>query len=241
MHAEDAARETAAGVGGIPARFMFDGKTYARGGELGFTGIDFYVVGRGGVLGPVDADVVTAAFVWFEPVMIRSNWEAGTAACPPDRAAVAWSEAAHAWGETHLPDDVDAARLAELAGRVVDAASLGGAPLFAGWRRLPLPEEPKALALHHLNGLRELRGALHAGAALAAGLRPFEALLVKTPHMASLFGWGEPYPDVSGLTEQWQQAEEGTNRALAPAYSALDDSERDELVALVAAADEATA
>jgi hypothetical protein len=236
MTPEETAAATAPGVSTIGSHFMTNGATYARGGELGFDGLDFYVTGRAGVLGEVDADVVTAAFAWFEPGMVRANWK-------PERAteaALEFAECAYRWGEKKLPDDVDLERLGDLAGRVVAGASVAGAPLFAAWRRLPLPSAPKALAIHHLNGLRELRGGLHAGASLAAGLRPIEALLVKTPHMAPLFGWTEPLPDVAGLDAQWQQAEDGTNRAIAPAFASLDDAEQAELAALVAAVHEAT-
>jgi hypothetical protein len=102
-----------------------------------------------------------------------------------------------------------------------------------GWRRLPLPSEPRALAVHHLNGLRELRGALHGGATLATGLTPLEAVLVKQPYMAPMFGWAEPHPDVSALSDRWQEAEDGTNRAIATAFATLDEAEREELAALV--------
>jgi hypothetical protein len=171
---------------------------------------------------------VAAAFVWFEPGMVESNWAPEKA----ESAAGEWARCAAAWADTHVPDDVDAARLGELAGRVVESASVAGAPLFAGWRKLPVPTEPKALAVHHLNGLRELRGALHGGAALAAGLHPLEAVLVRTPQMAGLFGWPEPYEDVSGVQDRWQQAEDGTNRAIAPAFACLSESERAEFTDL---------
>ena len=71
-------------------------------------------------------------------------------------------------------------------------APVAGAPLFAGWRALDEPEEIKALALHRLNALRELRGALHGAAVLTVGLAPLEAIVVRTPAMLSVFGWPEP-------------------------------------------------
>lgn len=229
MTPEETAVATAAGISTIGSHFMMDGPTYKRGGELGFEGLDFYVTGRGGALGPVDADVVTAAFVWFEPNMIRTNWKADRA----DAAAGEWARCAAAWADRRVPDDLDAARLGELAGRVVDGASVAGAPLFAGWRRLPVPSDPKHLAVHHLNGLRELRNALHAGAALAVGLHPLEAVLVKTPQMAGLFGWPEPYADGADRKATWDRAEDGTNTAIAPAFGCLDEAERAELAELV--------
>jgi hypothetical protein len=237
MTPEETARASAAGVSTIGSHFMLAGSTYQRGAELGFAGLDFYVTGRGGVLGPVDADVVCAAFVWFEPDMIRANWKPERA----EEAALEFAQCAYRWADEKLaPLDVDLPRVAELAGRVVAGASVSAAPLFAAWRRLPLPESPVALAIHHLNGLRELRNALHAGAVLAAGLRPLEAVLVRQPHMAPLFGWAEPFADVSGLAERWQGAEDGTDRAIASAFAALSDSERSEFASLVAEVHEKT-
>ena len=123
------------------------------------------------------------------------------------------------------------------------AASPAGAPIFAGWRTLPEPDggRPKALALHRMNGLRELRMARHGGAVLAAGLSPQEALLVRTPYMAGLFGWAEPYPEVEHCREAWAAAEEATNRAMSPIFEVLDEAERAELVKVADAARTATA
>jgi hypothetical protein len=231
----EAAEATGTGFSRIATHFMFDAGTYARGAGLGLEGIDFYFLGRGGALGQVDADVVTATFVFFEPGVVRASWDRGSAIVDPPEAAEAWALACHDWGEANLPVKVHLARFADLAGRVVDGMHPAGAPLFAGWRKLSRPSAPASLAMHHLNALRELRGALHSAAVLASGLSPLEAVLVKTPFMAPMFGWSEPFPDVSGSTEQWQAAEDATNRAISAAFTVLDDDERAELVELVQA------
>ena len=57
MTSEDAARATAQAIGQLGGAFMQDGQTYARGAEIGYSGIDFYVLGRAGVLGETHADV----------------------------------------------------------------------------------------------------------------------------------------------------------------------------------------
>jgi hypothetical protein len=119
--------------------------------------------------------------------------------------------------------------LAELLGRCIEAASSVGAPIFAGWRRLPEPESPPALAMHRLYAIRELRAGLHAGAVRAAGLLPLEALLIRTPALASGWGWPDPQPEVSHLTDRWLLAEEGTNRAMGRAFECLSDAEGVEL------------
>ena len=233
MDALAAAGRTAEAVVGVPAGFMMDGATYERGGALGFEGIDFYFLGRAGVLGDVPASVVTATLVFFAPATVEAAWERGRRVMAPADAAGAFAGCAHSWAEAHLPDGVDYGRLAELEGRVVTAASPAGAPLFAGWRELALPESPKARALHQMQLLRELRGALHGGAVLAEGLAPTEALSVRTPFMAKLFGWSEPLPDPEASKAAWERAEEATDRAMARHLAVLDDAERDELVALL--------
>lgn len=240
MDALAAATEAASAVGTVGGRFMLDGPTYQRGAELGFGGVDFYVTGRGGVLGDVDGDVVAAAFVFFEPGGIRTLWDQGRTVMSPADAAREFAACGAAWGEQHVPDDLDAARLAELAERVVAGARSAGAPVFAGWRAMPVPQSPKAAAVHNMNVLRELRNGLHAGAVLSTGLAPLEALSVRTPHMVPMFGWAEAVP-IDGMLPRWEQAEANTNLAMAHAYESLDERERAELVELGQALLEATA
>ena len=129
MDASTAAQRTAAAVSTIGSHFMLDGATYKRGAELGFQGLDFYVTGRGGVLGEVDADVVAAAFTFFEPGAVRTLWEQGCGVMPPAQAAQEFAGCAATWAEAKVPDDLHAARLAELAGRVVTHARPACAPV----------------------------------------------------------------------------------------------------------------
>lgn len=236
MTPEETAAATADGISNIASKFMTSGDTYRKGAELGFAGLDFYVTGRGGVLGDVDADVVAASFTFFNPEMVRAQWEAGCKVMAPGKAAAAFADCAYAWADASLSDDVDLARLGELAGKVVAAANPAGAPVFAGWRAaLPVPDDAKHRAIHHLNGLRELRGGLHNGAALATGLSPLEAVVVRTPQMAPIFGWLGDLPSADAIQERWQAAEDGTNRAMARAFECLTADERGELADLVQA------
>jgi hypothetical protein len=239
MDALAAATSTAAAVSTVGSHFMLDGKTYERGAELGFQGLDFYVTGRGGVLGDVDADVVSAAFTFFEPGAIRTLWDQGRGVLPADRASQEFAACCATWAEAHVPDDVDAGRAAELAGQVVQSARPACATVFAGFRALPVPASPKAAAVHQMNALRELRLGLHGAAVVSCGLTPLQAVSVRSPQMAPLFGWTE-LADVSDLHGRWEEAEDRTNQAMAHAYEGLDDAGRDELVALVGALHEAT-
>jgi hypothetical protein len=237
---EETAAACAAAVSGLASHFMLDPATYAAGAAAGFAGLDFYSAGRGGALGDVDADVVAAAFAFFEPATVRANWEQGAAVMPARDAAGRFIAAGYAWAVEHLADSVDWARLAELTGRVNTAASPACAPLFAAWRAMPEPGEgadARTLALHRMQVARELRCARHAAAVTAAAISPVEAMAVRSPHMAPLFGWNDPLPEVTDeVRSRWEGAEMATNRSLAPAYATLDGGERSELVTLCAEA-----
>ncbi|MCU1499329.1 MAG: hypothetical protein JWM47_3282 [Acidimicrobiales bacterium] len=230
---------TAAGdaINGLGTHFMLDLDTYAYGETLGYQGADFYVAGRGGALGDVPAGVVTAAFVFWEPAHVAAAWDRTTAQLPRVAAAAEFAGVAHRWAEAHVPDDFAATRLAELAGRIGDAASPAGAPLFAGWRALAEPpaERAKALAIHRMNALRELRGARHGAAVLSQGITPHAAVARRTPFMLDAFGWQPPHPEKADVREPWAEAQQATERAMAPAFSTLSEQERAEFVELASA------
>ena len=186
------------------------------------------------MLGEVHADVVVAALVFFAPGAVHEAWERSALVMSREQAAREWAAVGHAWATAHLPDEIDWPTVAALLGRVVAAAPVAGAPIFAGWRALAEPEAAKPLALHRLNALRELRGALHGAAVLTVGLTPVEAIVVRTPAMLPVFGWPEPYPDAKPLHDRWGLAEARTDRMLGRNLSVLDATERADLVAMLA-------
>ncbi len=234
MTPEQAAHELREAVVRIPGGFMTAATTYARGAELGFEGLDFYVAGRAGVLGAVPADVVVASLVFFAPELVHEAWARSESVMLRHEAAREWATVGHTWAIAHLPDEIDWPTVAALLGRVVHSAPVAGAPLFAGWRALGEPEVPKALALHRLNALRELRGGLHGAAVLTVGLTPVEAIVVRTPTMLPVFGWSEPYPEPKPLHDRWGLAEARTDRMFGRNLAVLDADELNELVALLA-------
>lgn len=240
MTPDATATATANVVGDLPSRFMLDMATYGAAAEDGFEGMDFYVAGRGGALGDVPSAVVVAAFVFFEPGTVHDCWTRAADVMPRQAAADRWAAACHRWAEAHLGDDVDHGRLAELLGRMNAAASTAAAPCFGAWRVQPEPDadRPRALALHRLMVLRELRGGLHGAAVITHGLSPHAALTIHTPGMLPIFGWDGPHPDAEAAHSHtaWNEAETATDRALAPAYEALDEGERVELRELLDAA-----
>jgi len=235
MDALEAAIASGDSINGLGSQFMLDLNTYAYGNELGFEGIDFYLSGRAGVLGDVPSSVAAAALVFFEPGYVDVAWKRSAPVMSRREAAEEFAGVSHRWAGEHVPDDFDAGRLAELAGVLADAASPAGAPLFAGWRTLrePSADLPKALAIHRVNALRELRGAMHGAAILTQGISPHAAVARRTPYMLDIFGWQAPHPDKADVREPWAAAQAATEQAIAPVYEALTSSERGELVELV--------
>lgn len=239
MTPDAVATATAPAVSVLPSHFMLDPVTYQRGAELGFAGLDFYTVGRGGALGPVHADVVAAAFVFFSPPTVAEAWERGCEVMAPADAARHFMALGHDWAEAHLSDDVDLPRLADLLAPLVAGANPAAAPLFGAWRAQPEPgpDRPQALVLHRLNLLRELRNALHGATVLAHGLTPHEAVSIRAPHMLGIFGYDGPHLHASqpGVQSEWAAAEADTDRAMGPVYAVLDEDERVELSTLLTA------
>lgn len=233
-------------IGKLGGGFMLSRETKALCEQTGLGPRELYFRGRCGVLGEVDADVVTSVAVFFPPEHVKESWEGGRR-LPVDKAVEMYAQACHAWGRRRLGEHPECARMVELLERVVGETSSVGAPLFAGWRAVPLPEDDapgRAAQLLHL--VRELRGGLHATAVLAEGLHPLEATLaaqhtgtpltdVATGEMvAKFFTWPEPYATPSPLTvERRRRAEERTDDLMVPAFSVLNEAESDELVALV--------
>jgi hypothetical protein len=227
---EQAAHELRDAVVDIPSRVMTDPATYKQGSELGFEGMDFYTAGRGGALGDVPADVVTASFVFFEPNAVRTSWERSAAVMTRRRAAETWAAGFHQRAIETFPEDRDWKMVTDLLARVLDATSVAGVPLFAGWRSLPEPDDLRARAMHQLNAMRELRGGLHGAAILTVGLLPIEAIAVRSPAMLSVFGWPKDRIETEPLHQRWSLAEARTDRMFGRHLAVLTDAERAALV-----------
>ncbi len=243
-------REIAAAVaepiGRLGGAFMISREAKAFSAEVGLTGWAPYFRGRFGVLGDVDADVVASAAGFFPVETVREAWEAG-AGLPVATSADRYAVVAHDFGRRKLADFAESARLADLLRLVVDGADVVGAPLFAGWRAVPLPEDDRARVIQLAHVVRELRGGLHIVAVLASGLSPLEAVLSGTSAVlqdgepnAEYFGWPRPYPEVTEeVRRRRAAAEDLTDELTAHAFAALGKAEADELVALLKKAERA--
>jgi hypothetical protein len=249
MSTAETARAIADPVNDLGGRFMLDGATYARGAELGFSGMDFYFRGRAGVLGEVDAATVTAELGFFEPATVAANWDPARGVMGAHDAAAAFMACGHGWGRAHLDEQLAASPLADLVQRIADGTagddtaiddSAAGADmpaLFAAWRDAPWPTDPPARAVHAIHLLRELRGGLHVRAVREAGIDPHAAVVVKAgTGTAEFFGWAAPHPDPEACRAAWQAAESTTNDLVARTLDVLDETEQATLVRLLTGA-----
>ena len=235
MTPEDTAAAVAGPIGALGGAFMLSRATLKKGPALGFPkGWSFYFAGRGGVLGDVVPDVVAAAFVFFPVAWVQQQWLLGRAVMEPPAAASAYAEASQDWGRQNLDGAPNLERLVELLRRVATAADPAGAPLFAGWRAMPLPDDAPGAAAQLLHVMREHRGAMHGMAVLTSGLAPRDAVIASTGESgAQFFNWPEPYPDREPLLDLHAEAEDVTDELAALPYLALDEAERAELVELL--------
>ena len=225
-------------VAALGGGFMISGQAKAFSKDHGLRGRQGYVLGRGSVLGDVDADVVTAAFGFWPADIIREAWDGGRAVLGVAPALEAYAEACRDWGRARLQSFAGAGRLAELLGIVVDGADVAGLPLYAGWRAVALPDDDLGRVIQQLHVLREYRGGMHLVAVLASGLAPLQAVLSGPGGTgnASFFGWEEPFEDVTGLQLARSEAETLTERLVAPSWDALGHDERIETLTLLESA-----
>ncbi|MDI2128634.1 SCO6745 family protein [Yinghuangia seranimata] len=224
----------------VGSKFFFDPATVARGTELGYDGLQFYIAGRGGVIGDASDTEVVDAFHYFEPATLGTMWAAVTKIGPVRDAAAAYAECCHAWGRAKLADLPGVDRLAALAGAITEANDLGvTGPLSSGWRAMPVADDAPAAAMHHLQTLREHRSDVHALALKALRIAPLDAQIGerKNEGMIKFFGWAEPFPVLDDeLSARRAEAEELTDDLVAAAYTVLDDAECAEFAELAQAA-----
>lgn len=216
--------------------WMLHPETQQRGAELGYPkAMAFYFAGRGGVLGDVDAGVITAAMGWFHPGLVRLMWNRGLAVAGARESARHYTQACAAWADAHLGGFAPADRFVELAEKVVTGAEEAGLPLFAGWRAEPRADGGPARVLQLVHVLREWRGSVHLVATTAAGLAPLEAILTNEgERQARFFGWRDELPDCTHLKDRHELAQETTDRLVADQYErTLTPAERAEFADLV--------
>jgi hypothetical protein len=208
--------------------FYFTADTMAKGAELGLDARQFYVLGRGGVLGDVEGSVVAAAFGYFNPRLISGAWTAGSALVAPrvaGRTHFACS-AAHGRDKLSTMPGIDA--FVAAADAVKAAADPTGLSLYAGLAAEPLVDDAPGRAMQLVTALRELRGSAHLMALRAEGIDSKTAHFVKRPADIGMFGWTEAdAPEITDATlAAMDRAEALTDAIVAPAYGVLDEPGR---------------
>ena len=232
MNPRDTTHQIALKTGRLAETFIFHPETVARGKELGLDGFRFYFLGRGGVLGNVDAAVVHAAFGYFSPDLIGKMWTSAKEQLDPRQAAREYIACAHNHGRARLEGVAGLDAYVEAAGAVIAAADDSGLSLFAGWRSESVPNDIPAAAYHQAVVLRELRGSAHLAAVRAVGLTSMVAHMIKRPNDVAIFGWPEDAHVVTDEDrERHARAEEITNSIVEPAVSVLSDNQAAALIA----------
>jgi hypothetical protein len=234
----ESVRALAAPAGDVGGRWMLHREVIGQCRSFGYpNAYAYYVAGRGGVLGDVDADVVGSAFGFFEPALLRKMWEAGVAVEGARNAASRYGAACAQWGRSRLVGFDGCGRMAELIRHVVDSADAAGLPLFAGWRAEPRPDDLAGQAYAAVNLLRELRGSAHIAAVVATGIAPRDAMLLSGGEpRAQQFGWVGPFPDLAHLVELRAETEALTDQIMTRFFDqALNAVEAAELLELTLA------
>ncbi|HEY5134222.1 MAG TPA: hypothetical protein VIJ41_00365 [Candidatus Nanopelagicales bacterium] len=225
-------------VASLGGGFMISSQAKAFSEAHGFRGRQGYTLGRGSVLGDVDADVVTSAFGFWPADKVREWWDSARELLDVRTARDGYAETCRAWGRARFAAFEDAERLADLLSWVVDGTDVAALPLYAGWRAVPLTDDAAGRLAQQLHVLREYRGGMHLVAVVASGLSPLQAVLSGPGGSgnASFFGWEEPFEDATGLALARSEAEALTDRLVAPSWDVLGHDERVELLTLLARA-----
>ena len=231
----DSARAAGSPIEEAVALFMLHPETFAEsiaaGYENPFAG---YFAGRGGVLGEATAGTVSSVFEVFEPNLVRAMWQEGLAVRSATEAADFYWEQVAGFSRRYLAGAEGLDRIAALGEKIIAATPDVGMPLYAGWRTMPLADDPAARALQVMFVLRELRGGVHFNAFNLSGISPVEAhMLNKGQEYTTMFGWPEPFADGTDKKDRYAEVEQTTNARMAEIFAAaLDRGEADELARL---------
>lgn len=215
-------------IGQAGHAFYFAPGTLARGAELGLEPVQFYGLGRGGVLGDVEPAVVSAAFGYFNPALVAGLWNGARAVVPPRVAGTAYMECCAAFGREKLAGIAGLDAFVAAAEKVLAATDGDAFALFAGVNAEPRVDDLAGRAMQVVTVLREYRGSAHLVAVRAVGLDTRTAHHVTRPGDTAMFGWG---PDDAPVVDdaaraRMDEAEALTDRLVRPAYAVLDQDER---------------
>ncbi len=231
MLAQELLDATSPTIGKAGAAFYFHPDTLARGKELGLDGFRFYMLGRGGVLGDVESDVVASAFGYFNRNLVARIWNTAKEHYNPREAAREYMACCANLGRSALANVEGLSEFCEAAEAIIAATNPSGLSLYAGVAAEPRAEDLPGRAMQLVAVLRELRGSAHLLAVVASGVAPEVAHAIQRPDDVGTFGW-DPAPEVTDADRaNLDKAEALTDRLLLKAYESLDDSAKAALLA----------
>jgi hypothetical protein len=212
-----AVRSTSEPIHDIGTAIYLSQDVFGWAAEWGWTNpLAFYFAGRGGMLGEVGADVVTAATGWFEPNAVKAMYGEGVGVAGARSAAARMAEAHGMWGDKYYADVEGLDGIVSATEEAVDGLEGSGIPLFAGWRDAERSDTAAGRGAQLMQILREWRGGLHLVATTAVGLSPLEAILTNEgAGQAKFFGWSEPFPDCAAMKAKHDEAEKMTDELCA--------------------------
>ena len=224
--------------------WMMAKATAQRGVELGLpSGHEFWVIGRAGVLGDCHPEVAAAGLAFIAPGAVREAYEKLPVGLSPLDVAREYGACCTGWGSTELARfDADRMeRLDALGRRTIDAAPASLGAIFAGWRVMPRPADVGGRVALTTHVLREMRGAAHIAAVIAAGLSPLDAILASPappprsgPEWAGHMRWEGPFRDPEEVRGARGAAEEATAAVMATWFGVLDGEELADFTEIVA-------
>jgi hypothetical protein len=234
MDARNLSSEIADPIGNLGAAFYFSPASAAQADAIGIGLGGLYALGRGGVMGEVDAARIDEVFFFFKSSMIRSMAESGLRSVDGPTAAAAALRGAADFGRERFAE-VDEAILAAFveAARALSATLPASRwPLVDGYLAMPRPEGLAAEAYFWVVLLRELRFAVHADAVRAAGMSAANACQTDSLEVSfELHGFGDE--DRVELTDELlatrARVDTATDEAMAALLEPLSDEQRDAL------------
>ena len=227
MTPEELVRATSAQINALGAIYYFHPDTIAHGKEhLGLDGMRFYLFGRAGVLGDVEAPVVTAAFGYFAPAIVEKLWNSSKEKVAPRDAARAALECNAQLGRGKLDDMAGLAEFCEAAEQVIADVNPAGLQLYAGLAAEPLPQDLPGRAMQLAVVHRELRGSAHLAAVIASGVHASVAHAIRRPNDIVTFGWPEDLAITDDDRTNLQAADVATDKMSAAHYASLSDEQR---------------
>lgn len=216
---------TAAPLHELGGAYYFSPEALATAERLGLDVFMLHCLGRGGVLGDVDAATAASVLPWYQPAIVQMQWDEARAIVAPATAAREYLEAARAYARRAYAETDEIRAFADAAAQVVEAVEPGRYALIDGYRTFELPADPVGRAYQLVVVLRELRDAAHAEAVAALGLTATEAHVLSAEDAFELYGHGAGAAPVvtDELIERLALAEDATTELLVASYAVLDD------------------